>query len=531
MAGTASPMMVARGADPSSPSAQLGSPSSVLPSVKYRTKQDFSDIKEIYRGRHSIVWTCVCKQTSEPVILKAYVKANMQLRHYQQVKREIVLMQEIQFTGVVIFKGTFEDSGHIFIVQEDCKKGDLFKRVLRAGGILPERVVITDIILPMLVTLDHLHKRSIIHRDIKPENIFFTGSGALKLGDFGLSINMIRERPKSRVGTLDYMAPEVISLPNHEQRIAMETKNGTKDTVYYGPAVDIWAVGVLAYELLAGRPPFEVEEERETAMRIMYHTDIEFPCYVSRNAQEFILTALKKAPGDRPGASALCEHAWLKPHLAKFMSTSAPKELPARAAIPASPTPSPKTPGKSALMRGPSVKRVGFSPDALTASMNNVSISSAAGGKPGDGGVKLPPIAKPAGRPAGKTDLKRTKTLSSVDAFKGLHGLLNKEKMFSGAGDTSTFGLSAADLVPPPAVSPEEAKALQGITKNKTLPLRNRNKTIGANMRDDRNVLQALNELENAGDDTANPSSVAEAMPSTIGGRVANYLKSRLARQ
>lgn len=75
------------------------------------------------------------------------------------------------------------------------------------------------------------------------------------------------------------------------------------------------------------------------------------------------------------------------------MSTSAPKELPARAAIPASPTPSPKTPGKSALMRGPSVKRVGFSPDALTASMNNVSISGAAGGKPGDGGVKLPPIA------------------------------------------------------------------------------------------------------------------------------------------
>lgn len=76
----------------------------------------------------------------------------------------------------------------------------------------------------------------------------------------------------------------------------METKNGTKDTVYYGPAVDIWAVGVLAYELLAGRPPFEVEEERETAMRIMYHTDIEFPCYVSRNAQEFILTVQCHSP-------------------------------------------------------------------------------------------------------------------------------------------------------------------------------------------------------------------------------------------
>jgi serine/threonine protein kinase len=49
------------------------------------------------------------------------------------------------FTGVVIFKGTFEDNSYIFIVQEDCKKGDLFKRVLRAGGILPERVVVTEV--------------------------------------------------------------------------------------------------------------------------------------------------------------------------------------------------------------------------------------------------------------------------------------------------------------------------------------------------------------------------------------------------
>jgi len=46
-------------------------------------------------------------------------------------------------------------------------------------------------------------------RDIKPENIFFSADGGFRLGDFGLSINSDTERPKSRVGTLDYMAPEV----------------------------------------------------------------------------------------------------------------------------------------------------------------------------------------------------------------------------------------------------------------------------------------------------------------------------------
>jgi len=498
--------------------------------------QDFSDLKEIYRGRHSVVWTCTCKQTCEPVILKAYVKGNMQLRHFQQVKREIALMKEIDFTGVVIFKGTFEDNSYIFIVQEDCKKGDLFKRVLRAGGILPERVVVTEIILPMLYTLDHLHKMSIIHRDIKPENIFFNASGALKLGDFGLSINMVRERPKSRVGTLDYMAPEVISLPNHEQRIALESKNGTGDTVYYGPPVDIWAVGVLAYELLVGRPPFEVEEERDTVMRIMYHTDIEFPCYVSKSAQAFILEALKKSPQQRPDAKTLAQHMWLKPYMSKFISMAPP------GLVHPLPSAAPRMPIKSALSRRASMKRVGFSPDALATSVDALSVSQSPparspteGNGGGGGGVHLPPIsqAKDGATPRfiGKVDLKRTKTLPNADAFKN-KGFLQDEKIFSGSGGT---GYISAQQVPrppttAPPVSTADAAALASVCNNeqsKRPPMRARNKTVGADLRADRDVLQALKELDDM-DDNNNPSSVAPSLPSTFGGRITNYLKSRL---
>jgi aurora kinase len=57
--------------------------------------------------------------------------------------------------------------------------------------------------------LDSLHSRGIIHRDIKPENIFFEEDGKLVLGDFGLAIDCNKDRPCSRVGTQDYMAPEV----------------------------------------------------------------------------------------------------------------------------------------------------------------------------------------------------------------------------------------------------------------------------------------------------------------------------------
>lgn len=70
-----------------------------------------------------------------------------------------------------------------------------------------------QVVTPLLKVLHSLHQVGIIHRDIKPENIFFETDGTLRLGDFGLAINATRERPISKVGTLDYMAPEVRGRP------------------------------------------------------------------------------------------------------------------------------------------------------------------------------------------------------------------------------------------------------------------------------------------------------------------------------
>lgn len=69
--------------------------------------------------------------------------------------------------------------------------------------------VLPQVITPLLKVLHSLHQLGIVHRDIKPENIFFQADGTLRLGDFGLAINASKERPVSRVGTLEYMAPEV----------------------------------------------------------------------------------------------------------------------------------------------------------------------------------------------------------------------------------------------------------------------------------------------------------------------------------
>ncbi|KAF6263970.1 kinase-like domain-containing protein [Scenedesmus sp. NREL 46B-D3] len=290
--------------------------------VMYASLEDINSRVEIYKGRHSIVWNAACGRTRKPIILKGYVKAKMTERNFHQVRREIRLMQQINYDGAVKLLGHFEDSTTIYLVQEMCAKGDLFKRLIRSGGMLDEKFVAGEVLLPMLLTLEHLHARSIYHRDIKPENIFFTREGKFKLGDFGLAIDASLERSKSRVGTLDYMSPEVVSLPTADERKKLEVAGRQLVEQPYGEKCDIWACGVLAYELLVGKPPFEVKDEMETRKRIMYETTLTLPPHVSPEAVNFIKTALAKNAGMRPAAADLVHHAWLRPYLLAMAAAS-----------------------------------------------------------------------------------------------------------------------------------------------------------------------------------------------------------------
>ncbi len=79
----------------------------------------------------------------------------------------------------------------------------------------------------------------------QPENILFTASWRLVLADFGVSINLLQERAVTRAGTEGYMAPEVVVCPLKSD----PAENKDKPDLAYTTAVDIWAVGVLAYEV------------------------------------------------------------------------------------------------------------------------------------------------------------------------------------------------------------------------------------------------------------------------------------------
>jgi len=268
----------------------------------------------IYEGDMSEVFLAKDKLTGETVVVKAYKKRLMNGLDRFALDREIKIHGSLQHQHVVQLLTWFEDKEQVYLVQEHAARGDLFG-VVRSDGprsrYCDEAVTAREVIVPLVLAVAYLHSNGIAHRDIKPENILLATDGSLRLADFGLSIDFNEERPVSRVGTLDYMAPEVFLCP--PKHSPLENKHDR--TLVYSSKVDVWAIGVLAYELLTGASPFASGGSLDEHANAVLYDELSFPVTMSVAAKAFIRGALKKDARERPVAAALLKCPWLAPHV------------------------------------------------------------------------------------------------------------------------------------------------------------------------------------------------------------------------
>jgi serine/threonine-protein kinase len=173
-------------------------------------------------------------------------------------------------------------------------EGRTFGQLLDAGPLPPERAL--PLLLQALEGIGHAHAAGVIHRDIKPSNLMLSGNGCVKVMDFGVArcLGTVRQtRDGHMIGTAQYMSPEQVRGLESDARS------------------DVYALGVLAYEMLTGAVPFDSESEYELCRAQVEETPRSprsLAPGISAELENVILRALEKDPGDRfPSVYALRE--------------------------------------------------------------------------------------------------------------------------------------------------------------------------------------------------------------------------------
>jgi eukaryotic-like serine/threonine-protein kinase len=191
---------------------------------------------------------------------------------------------------VAILDADEADGFFPYIAVEYLPGGSLADRLDAEGQLAPADAV--RIVGDVAQGLEALHAAGIVHRDVKPANILFDSDGTAKLTDFGLAKGRaytVLTKPGQVLGTLDYLAPELI--------------RGDPAT----PRSDLYALGCIAYECVVGKAPFADKTYFEIGMAHLEETPVdprelrpELPATVC----SAILAALEKEPADRPAGAA-----------------------------------------------------------------------------------------------------------------------------------------------------------------------------------------------------------------------------------
>lgn len=260
------------------------------------TLEDFDIGRPLGKGKFGNVYLAREKKSKYIVALKILFKSQLQKAAVEhQLRREIEIQSHLKHVNILRLFGYFYDETRIYLILEYAPRGEMYKVLQKKPGGKFDEPTGSKYIKQMTEALAYCHSKNVIHRDIKPENLLLDLKGTLKISDFGWSVHAPSSRRATMCGTLDYLPPEMIEGHTHDER------------------VDHWALGILTYEFLVGKPPFETQTNQDTYKRIVT-VDLRFPSHVSASARDLVVKLLRKNPTDRIALENVLKHPWITEH-------------------------------------------------------------------------------------------------------------------------------------------------------------------------------------------------------------------------
>jgi serine/threonine protein kinase len=253
-------------------------------------------------GNYGCVRECQHRSTGQIYAVKTIDKSKVgRLDH---IRREIQFLRSVNHSSIMKMVDCYEDADYVHIVTEKYTGGELFDKIVdntHDYGCLSEKEA-AKIIKSLLESVQYLHSRNIVHRDIKPENVLFESNeegSSIKLIDFGLArIHASNDGSymTNQVGTPYYMSPDILKGK-------------------YDRSCDIWAIGITAYILLSGYPPFNGGSDTDVH-RSIRKGNLVFEKSVwgnlSKASRDFVSKLLCMDSSKIPSASEALQHPWIR---------------------------------------------------------------------------------------------------------------------------------------------------------------------------------------------------------------------------
>lgn len=218
-------------------------------------------------------------------------------------KKEEMILKKLKHNNIIRLHEAREDATSFYLLTNLCTGGELFDRIVDKNNPITERRA-SELVATMLSAIEYCHNINIVHRDLKPENFVFKDpslTSEMVLIDFGCAKIVEDEQVyKDLVGTPYYLAPE--SAAGHKYtRTGLVLKSS-----------DIWSIGVIAFVLMTGRPPFNGRSNNEIFSAII-KKKVKFPPNIklTKSFTGFVKKMLKKSPKQRMQMKDAIKHPWV----------------------------------------------------------------------------------------------------------------------------------------------------------------------------------------------------------------------------
>ncbi|KAF9102130.1 pkb-activating kinase-like protein [Mortierella sp. AM989] len=274
-------------------------PSTAAIPVRRRTLADYKLGRTLGEGSYSTVVAAIDLSNKRDYAIKVLDKRHIiREKKVKYVNIEKNTLYKLDHPGVVKLYSTFQDTSSLYYVLELCQNGELLTFIKKLGSF--DENCTRFYAAQILTAVEYVHNQGVIHRDLKPENILLDNRMYIKLTDFGTA-KMLEpsedgtesDRANSFVGTAEYVSPELLT-----EKAACKSS-------------DLWALGCIIYQLLAGRPPFKGSNEYQTFQKIV-KLEFSFPAGFPKAAMDLVSRLLVHDPNERLGANNTIEK--LKQH-------------------------------------------------------------------------------------------------------------------------------------------------------------------------------------------------------------------------